>query len=64
MSTTTRPSPTGTARPGTVARPERGWAATRVVAWTVAAAVPLVFLGVFFAWPVLTLVGRGFVAVC
>ncbi|RMI13335.1 ABC transporter permease [Cellulomonas triticagri] len=62
MSTTTRPSPTGTARPGTVARPERGWAATRVVAWTVAAAVPLVFLGVFFAWPVLTLVGRGFVA--
>lgn len=33
-----------------------------VLGWAVAAAVPLVFLGVFFAWPVVTLVGRGFVA--
>ncbi|RPF26543.1 ABC transporter permease [Georgenia muralis] len=30
--------------------------------WALAAAVPLAFLAVFFAWPVLALVGRGFVA--
>ncbi|MFN8098915.1 MAG: iron ABC transporter permease [Dermatophilaceae bacterium] len=30
--------------------------------WVVAGAVPLAFLAVFFAWPVVTLVGRGFVA--
>jgi len=30
------------------------------VAWTLAALAPLAFLGVFFAWPVATLVGRGF----
>jgi thiamine transport system permease protein len=34
----------------------------RVLAWATAAAVPLLFLGTFFAWPVLTLVARGFVA--
>lgn len=71
MSTTTRPSPAGTRRPGTPARPgpdrpplrppARAWAVGRGAAWAVAAAVPLVFLGVFFAWPVLALVGRGFV---
>jgi thiamine transport system permease protein len=71
MSTTTRPSPPGTRRPGTPARPEpagsplrppaRAWAVGRGAAWALAAAVPLVFLGVFFAWPVLALVGRGFV---
>ncbi|WP_454050202.1 ABC transporter permease [Cellulomonas sp. Marseille-Q8402] len=69
MSTTTRPSPSGTRRTGTAARPgpgplrppAPGWAVGRAAAWTVAAAVPLVFLGVFFAWPVLALVGRGFV---
>ncbi|WP_454042667.1 ABC transporter permease [Cellulosimicrobium sp. Marseille-Q8652] len=33
----------------------------RGVLWGVAAAVPLVFLAVFFAWPVLALVARGFV---
>lgn len=33
----------------------------RAVLWGLAAAVPLVFLGVFFAWPVVTLVARGFV---
>lgn len=70
MSTTTRPSPTGTRRPGTPARPEPGhpplrpparvWAVGRAFAWGVAVALPLVFLGVFFAWPVLALVGRGF----
>ena len=31
------------------------------MAWGVAAGVPLVFLGVFFAYPVLSLVGRGFI---
>lgn len=31
-------------------------------AWALAAAVPLAFLLVFFAWPVATMVGRGFVA--
>ena len=71
MSTTTRPSPAGTRRPGAPARPgpdrpplrppARAWAVGRGAAWAVAAAVPLVFLGVFFAWPVLALVGRGFV---
>lgn len=30
-------------------------------AWAVAAAVPLAFLAVFFLWPVLSLLGRGFV---
>ncbi len=33
----------------------------RVVAWAAAVAVPLLFLGVFFAWPVAAIVGRGFV---
>ena len=33
-----------------------------VVALVLAAGLPLVFLGVFFAWPVATLVARGFVA--
>lgn len=71
MSTATRTPPTGTGRPGVPARPEpahpplrppaRGWRVGRAAAWTTAAAVPLVFLGVFFAWPVLALVGRGFV---
>lgn len=32
----------------------------RVLAWTLAAGVPLVFLGVFFAWPAAALVVRGF----
>ncbi len=30
------------------------------VGWTLAGAVPLAFLGVFFAWPVATLIGWGF----
>ena len=33
---------------------------TRRLAWTLAALVPLAFLGVFFAWPVATLIARGF----
>ena len=32
----------------------------RRVGWTLAGAIPLAFLAVFFAWPVATLVGRGF----
>ncbi|HWH98077.1 MAG TPA: iron ABC transporter permease, partial [Pseudolysinimonas sp.] len=31
-----------------------GW-----VPWILAAAVPLAFVGVFFAWPVASIVGRG-----
>ncbi|BDZ42406.1 ABC transporter permease [Paraoerskovia sediminicola] len=44
-------APRGRLRPGSVARG---------AAWTLAAAVPLAFLAVFFAWPVAALVGRGF----
>lgn len=49
------------AAPTAPTAPGRGWAVARGTAWAVAAAVPLLFLGVFFAWPVLTLVGRGLV---
>ncbi|MFD1506203.1 iron ABC transporter permease [Georgenia yuyongxinii] len=41
----------------------RTYAGARVAgaaAWALAAGLPLLFLGVFFAWPVLSLVGRGF----
>jgi thiamine transport system permease protein len=58
-----RPAPAGP--PGPAPRGpggERGRSLGRAVAWFLAAAVPLVFLGVFFAWPVATLVARGFVA--
>ena len=37
--------------------PRTGWGER--AGWTLAVAVPLVFLGLLFAWPVLTLVGRG-----
>jgi len=33
---------------------------TRRVGWTLAGALPLAFLGIFFTWPVATLVARGF----
>lgn len=33
----------------------------RTLGWAAAAGVPLAFLGVFFAWPVAEIVGRGFV---
>lgn len=47
---------------GAVRRGRVGWDRVgRGVLWGVAAAVPLAFLGVFFAWPVATLVARGFV---
>ena len=37
--------------------PRPGW--SERVGWTLAVAGPLAFLTVFFAWPVVTLVGRG-----
>ncbi|SDS07850.1 thiamine transport system permease protein [Paraoerskovia marina] len=44
------------------ARAHRSWPpVARVVLWGLAAGVPLAFLAIFFAWPVLALVGRGFV---
>src|SRR3954469_8649424 len=49
------------ARPATTA-PAASSGRARVVAfWTVAVVVPLLFLGVFFAWPVAVMVGKGFV---
>ena len=39
----------------------RGRWVGRGVVWGLAAGVPLVFLGIFFAYPVVTLVARGFV---
>ncbi|MDR6598165.1 thiamine transport system permease protein [Saccharothrix longispora] len=42
----------GLIRPRVVARP--------VLGWSLAALVPLAFLGVFFAWPVAAIVGLGF----
>lgn len=33
----------------------------RCVAWGLAVAIPIVFLGLFFAWPVIAMVARGFV---
>lgn len=40
------------------AAPSRGW--VRMVCWALAVAVPVAFLAIFFVWPVVTLVGRGF----
>ena len=37
--------------------PRAGWAER--LGWALAVVVPLVFLGLFFAWPVATLIGRG-----
>ncbi len=42
--------------------PRRRRVPVRALAWAGAVAVPLAFLGLFFAWPVATLVARGFVA--
>jgi len=36
-----------------------GSGATHALAWTLGIAVPVVFVGVFFAWPVASIVGRG-----
>ncbi|MHB1064121.1 MAG: ABC transporter permease, partial [Georgenia sp.] len=58
MSRTTAGRPRLGVRPGDLPGPARR---PGQVAWFLAAAVPLLFLGTFFLWPVLTLVGRGFV---
>ncbi|WP_425436240.1 ABC transporter permease [Luteimicrobium subarcticum] len=47
--------------PGVDGGGRRVRSAPRVALWGVAVVVPLAFLGVFFAWPVATLVGKGFV---
>ncbi|WP_416376450.1 ABC transporter permease [Timonella senegalensis] len=47
---------------GTTRRSAGGAALRRTLTWGGAAAIPLFFLGVFFAWPVAALVARGFVA--
>lgn len=44
------------ARPASRVRVSPGWA----VVWTLAAVVPLVFLAIFFVWPVAALVAKGF----
>ena len=49
-------SPLGGMR-GAAGGPRPGWGER--ACWVAAAALPLVFLGIFFAWPVATLVGRG-----
>nr|WP_309133373.1 iron ABC transporter permease [Cellulomonas sp.] len=51
------------ARPAAPAPGPRGGGVPpgRVLFWGAAVVVPLVFLGVFFAWPVAAIVGRGFV---
>ncbi|WP_426593543.1 ABC transporter permease [Cellulomonas sp. McL0617] len=49
-------------RPDVPAIQLRSTGRTRVVVfWTLAVVVPLVFLGLFFAWPVAVMVGKGFV---
>jgi thiamine transport system permease protein len=42
-------------------RPAHPTSALAAVGWAGAVLLPAAFLGIFFAWPVLTLVGRGFV---
>ncbi|MFI2753773.1 ABC transporter permease [Cellulomonas sp. P22] len=60
--TTLAPAPTtAPSAPGPGPGARRGAGAVRVLAWGLAAGIPLVFLGLFFAWPVVTLVARGFV---
>ena len=53
-----RLGPDGDAGPSRGGRgPRAGWAER--LGWALAVVVPLVFLGLFFAWPVATLIGRG-----
>ena len=49
------------ARPATTAPAASSGRARVVVFWTLAVLVPLLFLGIFFAWPVAVMVGKGFV---
>lgn len=51
--------PLGPARPGQRTG-LKGAGMRRAIAWSAIAAVPVVFLGFFFMWPVSALVGRGF----
>ncbi|WP_148090479.1 ABC transporter permease, partial [Cellulomonas algicola] len=55
--TTTLARPDAPVAPGGRARPSAG----TVAFWTAAVVVPVAFLGVFFAWPVVVMVARGFV---
>ncbi|QHT57779.1 iron ABC transporter permease [Cellulomonas sp. H30R-01] len=55
--TTTLARPDAPAAPGGRARASAG----TVAFWTAAVVVPLLFLGLFFAWPVVVMVARGFV---
>ncbi len=55
------PVTAGVARARGAQLPRRA-SALRAGVWTLSAAVPLLFLGVFFALPVVALVGRGFVS--
>ncbi|QAB19135.1 iron ABC transporter permease [Leucobacter muris] len=54
---TTESGPRGAKR---VRRPASGTGAWAVAGWTLATALPLAFLFVFFLWPVLSLVATGF----
>ena len=49
------------ARPTTRVLPGSSGRARVTVFWTLAVLVPLVFLGVFFAWPVVVMISKGFV---
>ena len=57
----TRPDAVGAPQGGAPAPARAGTGRGMVVFWVAAVALPLVFLGVFFAWPVIALVARGFV---
>jgi thiamine transport system permease protein len=59
MSAPTLPRPPAQPAAGALSRVGAGRA--MAVFWSFAVLVPLVFLGVFFAWPVVMMIGRGFV---
>lgn len=58
--TRTAPPATGLPRPGRAGRARGGSGVPLTLFWVVAVAVPLLFLAVFFGWPVVTMVARGF----
>ncbi|MCC2316548.1 ABC transporter permease [Cellulomonas chengniuliangii] len=61
LTTLDAPRPSAPASSGRPPRAGRGRSGVGgALWWALAAAVPLAFLGVFFAWPVATLVARGF----
>jgi len=57
----TRPDAASAPQGGAPAPARVGTGQGMVVFWVAAVALPLLFLGVFFAWPVVALVARGFV---